>query len=683
MSDESKYPSPEAAKSEPAAKKEAQKFCDRALIQDDSEKRLSLARKALGLDHRSADAHTIFAREVTLQGRWWEAHGYASEAVRAAEEGFDEGVRKLLAGSSHKLWRRKALRPYLRARAELARTVVGAADGEQRALQEAIEISRQTVGRAGFREGEGPEEIRTLEADLALWLVEAGRADEAFGILDNVEPDHQSAAIRYTTALAYVHERGYHSEQSYLHAATLFVQALAANPLIADLLLRKEEPGSAMLGVPAWAYNPDPREARFYALLGRRAWWECPGALSMLRDAREEIEEMNSGQVPVEYPTPNGSEDESPADPAEKARLLCREAFATEDPTRRLELARRAHSISERCADAYTLFATDADSQREAKQLAEKALSLARQDESPQAGESCLRAVTSLVLAERALGEDERAIEHCQEALALDRDDELGLSHILLHLLIGAWRDAEARQLLESYECDCVHWLYSWALVLYRAALDEDAEENPGDDPMALDALSDALCENPAVPDYLLGRSAAPAGEPSSVGMILEPEEAVAAYYTGAAYGAWEQTPGALSWLAGVEEEFAEDMPWDEDLDHERGEGRARLFCWREPDGEDPPLAAYKSALEALIHDRARLWGLRTEYSWATLNFRHYAAVGSAGQIARMAHEFLEDNVCDFHVLLETAEDLENFDWWGVEVSIASEDIEDPDELFG
>lgn len=258
-----------------AARRECEKAIGRANGSGISEERVALAREALAADPRCADAHSILAREAGRSGRWAESLSHARRAVTLAEEAFDPGVAKLVAGTSRKLWRRKAVRPYLRALCELARALRATGD-----LEDAIRTARTVLDRAGFDLGEGPPEIRSLEDDAALWLVEAGRADEAFDIMDNVERSRMSAPMMYTQAIAFLMTRGYHSREMYEHSLEVFLEAVWADKGIAVSLLSPEPE-------PIGPYTPVglAQESARYVRSAWRVWQDHPGAIALLEAA--------------------------------------------------------------------------------------------------------------------------------------------------------------------------------------------------------------------------------------------------------------------------------------------------------------------------------------------------------------------------------------------------------------
>lgn len=144
-------------------------------------------------------------------------------------------------------------------------------------------------------------------------------------------------------------------------------------------------------------------------------------------------------------------------------------------------------------------------------------------------------------------------------------------------------------------------------------------------------------------------------------------EEAEAASYVYAAGVVWHRQPAALARLEAARR-------WGGSLSNMPSGAPARLFCYREPEDEDPPLAAYKSALEALIHARAMELGLPTEHRRMGPGYLYFSVLGPPQRIAELALMLLEeDDVGGFIVLVETEADREPFEALDIEVSVRSD----------
>jgi len=241
-----------------------------------------------------------------------------------------------------------------------------------------------------------------------------------------------------------------------------------------------------------------------------------------------------------------------PSTPLEEAQELIYEAFETGSHRKRVQLAKKALKVSSDCADAYVLLAEEtAKDPEEAKELYEKGV---------QAGESALgeeafeedaghfwgiletrpymRARQGLALASWELGERSEAIEHYQQMLHLNPNDNQGIRYLLASALLEEGLDDDLGELLESYEDDAgAGWVYARALWRFRT--EGDGEE-------ARSALEEAISFNPFVPGYLLGRKGMPGALPALVGFGDESEAVV---YFAEALPGWLRTPGAIEWL--------------------------------------------------------------------------------------------------------------------------------------
>jgi tetratricopeptide (TPR) repeat protein len=240
----------------------------------------------------------------------------------------------------------------------------------------------------------------------------------------------------------------------------------------------------------------------------------------------------------------------APRTPLEEAQEVIYQALEARGQ-RRLDLARRALTLSPDCADAYVLLAEAAPDPQAARQLYEQAVA---------AGERALgvdtfraevghfwglietrpdmRARQGLAEVLWHLGERAAAIAHLQDMLRLNPGDNQGLRYLLAGWLLAMGDDAALERLLAAYPDEAsAHWAYTQALAVFRRR---------GADPEAAQALGRALQANPHVPLYLLGAKPLPAQVPGYYGIGDENEAVV--YLAEAAEG-WLETPGALEWL--------------------------------------------------------------------------------------------------------------------------------------
>ena len=242
----------------------------------------------------------------------------------------------------------------------------------------------------------------------------------------------------------------------------------------------------------------------------------------------------------------------APTTPLEQAQDLIYEAFETESPRKRVQLAKKALKVSPDCADAYVLLAEEsAKSLQEAKDLYEKGVqagerALGEETFEEEAGHfwgiletrPYMRAREGLATCLWELGEREEAIKHFWQMLELNPGDNQGIRYELAGWFLDEEMDEELGVLLQRYEEDAsAFWVYTRALWMFRK---EGATKE------ATTALKEAIETNPYVPLYLLGHKSLPGALPELIGFGDE-SEAVA--YFARALSAWLRTPQALEWL--------------------------------------------------------------------------------------------------------------------------------------
>jgi tetratricopeptide (TPR) repeat protein len=240
-----------------------------------------------------------------------------------------------------------------------------------------------------------------------------------------------------------------------------------------------------------------------------------------------------------------------PRTPIEKAQDLMYEAWEASG-ARRARLARQALAVSPDCADAYVLLAEEtARTVGEACDLYAKGLAAGERALGDQAGAFAgrfwgvletrpyMRALAGLASCLWLEGRRREAIEHWEQMLRLNPNDNQGVRYMLLAELLEEGDDARAEALLKRYPGDAAaSWDYGRALLAFR---------RHGDTPTAKRARTRALDTNPYVPAYLTGRKKLPGTMPDYVGFGDESEAITCAAEQMAA---WRRTPGALEWLA-------------------------------------------------------------------------------------------------------------------------------------
>lgn len=240
--------------------------------------------------------------------------------------------------------------------------------------------------------------------------------------------------------------------------------------------------------------------------------------------------------------------------PLEKAQELVYQALEVEG-TRRTRLARNALEVSPDCADAYVILAEEADDLEEAMRLYEQGVRAGERALGPEwfgnevgnfwgplETRPYMRARQGLVETLWEFEDTERAIEHAQDMLRLNPNDNQGMRYMLVELLLEAGRDDEVEKLLDEYdEEEGTEWAYTRALLTFR---------RHGRGTRADRALKRAFDVNHLVPVHLL-----------SVARIINEEDdelndlerfgdsATAASYLADSAKNWVQTPGALEWF--------------------------------------------------------------------------------------------------------------------------------------
>ena len=250
------------------------------------------------------------------------------------------------------------------------------------------------------------------------------------------------------------------------------------------------------------------------------------------------------------------------ADPElQHAEDLVDEAYQTDNPDRRIQLAHQALAISPKCVSAYVLLADEeAITIEESYQLYQQGVAAGAIALGPDffdlhrgefwnydLAQSYLIALMGLANMEWELEMTSEALQHYQELLVLNPYDHHGVRYSLLNLMLSLGRDADALALIERYHKDpFADWVYSRALLLFH---------EQGDSPAARKALQIALERNPQVPDYLTGKKRLPKLVPDSIGLGDRSE---AIHYAAGNLNHWRQTPGALPWLQKTIQEVIE-----------------------------------------------------------------------------------------------------------------------------
>ncbi len=233
-----------------------------------------------------------------------------------------------------------------------------------------------------------------------------------------------------------------------------------------------------------------------------------------------------------------------------QAQDLVYQAVEQTDPARRAAIAHQALAICPDCADALILLAEQAPNPREALDLYQRAVAAAERTLGPDIFREevgrfwglldtrpYMRARDGLAHSLWSLGRREEAVEHLQEMLRLNPNDNQGVRYILAEWLIDLNRDEELARLLATFKETTTAWAYTSALFAFR---------QQGDSPEARARLMAAQKTNEYVPTILLGQEPLPIERPS---YYEHGHRSEAIVYAQDGLSAWRSTPGALAWL--------------------------------------------------------------------------------------------------------------------------------------
>lgn len=241
--------------------------------------------------------------------------------------------------------------------------------------------------------------------------------------------------------------------------------------------------------------------------------------------------------------------------PLEEAQDIMYQAWDARSRRQRVQLARKALSVSEDCADAYVLLAEEtAKTVEEAQRLYAQGVAAGERALGPEVFEEdsghfwgiletrpYMRARQGLAQCLWAMGRKEEAITHFRDMLRLNPNDNQGVRYLLVTLLLEVEDDDALKQLLDEYKDDgTAVWLYSRALWQFR---------RDGASRAATNLLKKAIKHNPSVPLYLLGRKRLPRQLPLYMGFGDESE---AVHYAAEAMDIWQRNKAALAWLREV-----------------------------------------------------------------------------------------------------------------------------------
>lgn len=251
--------------------------------------------------------------------------------------------------------------------------------------------------------------------------------------------------------------------------------------------------------------------------------------------------------------------------PEMQAQDLVYDAYEIQGRKKRVELAKKALSIHEDCAEAYILLAEEtANTDEEARDLFARAVTAAERTLGPKyfadkeyvghfwgmiETRPYMRAREGLSLVLWELGQHDEAISHCQDMLRLNPGDNQGLRYTLVVWLVVAGRDDEAQDLLDSYaQDDSATMSYMRALLRFR---------KEGASLKARSLLRDAFAVNPHIPMFLTFIEKMPEDMPEHYSLGSEEEAKIAISEMAEA---WMADRKALDWFIDEFARLAEEL---------------------------------------------------------------------------------------------------------------------------
>lgn len=288
------------------------------------------------------------------------------------------------------------------------------------------------------------------------------------------------------------------------------------------------------------------------------------GSEKIMRDLQKMIEERGLTSIDqinafMQGLTASGGfipESPSNLSALEKAQDIMYRAWEARG-SQRVKLARRALEISPDCADAYVLLADEAAyTPKEAQELYEKAVEAGKRAIGAEfhnlvghfwgfiETRPYMRARAGLADVLWFQGKKQQAIEHYQDMLRLNPNDNQGIRYVLLDCLMDTEQFADADKLLKQYKDDwSASWHYTTALLTFR---------REGASRKANRQLQKAIEHNGFVPAFLLSKKKLPRQSP---GFISPGQENEAIEYAFKGVSIWGKNPAALEWLRKYVEE--------------------------------------------------------------------------------------------------------------------------------
>lgn len=252
-----------------------------------------------------------------------------------------------------------------------------------------------------------------------------------------------------------------------------------------------------------------------------------------------------------------------PRSALEQAQDVMYKAWESPSRAQRLKLARQALDISADCADAYVLLAEEsAKTPEEARALYEQGVAAgerALKDEFEELRghfwgfletRPYMRARLGLAQCLWEMGELEAAAEHMGAMLELNPNDNQGVRHLYMTLLLELEDRQRMEKLLKQYPDDwSAYWKYGVALYEFR---------KKGRGGKADRLLAAAIAYNPHVPQFLLGKKKFPK---QMAGYYSPGDQNEAVDYALDGIRPWSKTEGALTWLREMVEKLDKSNP--------------------------------------------------------------------------------------------------------------------------
>lgn len=252
-----------ANSAEEEALAEAQDIAFSAMDEPDRAKRAALARKAIEISPRCADAHSILANDAATP----------ADAVVSFEKAVEAGAAALgpdvFANDAGMFWGLLETRPYMRALHGLARAFLdmGAVDDAISRMREMLRLN--------------PNDNQGARYELLNALIESGADADARALLKRYRDD-PSAAFAWPRVLLAFRADGPRGK-----TPAALAKAMESNPhVVAYLTGVKKLPAAP----PDTIGLGDDDEAAAYVHDGARAWSTTPGALDWLRDIARQVQ---------------------------------------------------------------------------------------------------------------------------------------------------------------------------------------------------------------------------------------------------------------------------------------------------------------------------------------------------------------------------------------------------------